>query len=308
MSRQSHLCEHNSITELAFADLCCNFFVIFRAICLASLTSSCDLLDLFGIEGINRRFASSLCISELPSRCAGMHQADQVGKPIPVFHSNFVGPTDIENQIRKLHAQTDANFQKVGHWMSPARNFASKRTSRHFFGDKHGRPMPMHNCRIGEASHPGPDGGSSSSTAQDNPNLINLVITNPTAVYQKARCLNELGGDLLMLSETSATTQVQTLMSKEFKQLGYKSIWGHPAAQQIRDGNPNSLRGAAVGVSVHSKLLVRPARLTPDTDWFTSGRFLHCFVQFPGLEIQVCTVYGLPASVFHRQAQNRLFT
>lgn len=292
----------NSLTGLVLADLCGNFLErcitgIQSAFCFKPPTASCDSLELFGLDGINRQFKPSLYLAKLPSRRVGLLQTDRIGQPIPVLQYDFVGLADTENQAHHHHAQQDAHTQMTEPLLHFARVFDLVPFSRHFFGDEHGRPMPMHNCRIGEALNPGPDGCSSCPSDQDNPSLINIVITNPTAVYQKARCLNELSGDLLMLSENSATTQVQTLMSKEFKQLGYKSIWGHPAAQQIRDGNPNSLRGAAVGVSVHSKLPVRPARLTPDTDWYTSGRFLHCFVQLPGLEIQVCTVYGLPASV-----------
>ena len=124
-----------------------------------------------------------------------------------------------------------------------------------------------------------------------------MVVTNPTAIHQKAQTLHVLEADLLALSETSATATVQAQFSREFAKLGYKSVWGYPAPAQLSAGNQDSLRGAAIGVSMHSKFPIRAARNQPESPWHQAGRFMHTFVQLPGIEIQVCNLYGLPASV-----------
>ena len=159
-------------------------------------------------------------------------------------------------------------------------------------------PHPMHACRIGEAKNPGPDMPDDSDS-----DLVTFAITNPTAVHQKAADLALLKADCLILSETSATSLVQSAASSEFRAHGYKTIWGAPVPQQLKQGDPNSFRGAAIGVSFHSKLPIRPARSSLGSEWYDAGRFQHVFLRLPTLEIQICNLYGIPASVASAKAR-----
>ena len=158
-------------------------------------------------------------------------------------------------------------------------------------------PLPTHALRIGEAKNPGPKSPTPQHSEDPLINTFTMVVTNPTAIHQKAQTLHVLEADLLALSETSATATVQAQFSREFAKLGYKSVWGYPAPAQLSAGNQDSLRGAAIGVSMHSKFPIRAARNQPESPWHQAGRFMHTFVQLPGIEIQVCNLYGLPASV-----------
>lgn len=148
--------------------------------------------------------------------------------------------------------------------------------------------MPPHGLKF--QSGPPETPGSTSG-------LVTFAITNPTSVLHKASDLANLNADCLVLSETSATSGVQAIASGEFRAVGYKTIWGNPVPQQLHAGNPDSLRGAAIGVSIHAKLPIRSSRQNLDSEWYTAGRFMHAFVRLPHLEVQVCNLYGLPASV-----------
>eukprot|EP00435_Cladocopium_sp_Y103_P039596 s1134_g10.t1 len=156
----------------------------------------------------------------------------------------------------------------------------------------------MHACRIGEAQNPGP----ADSTADDQ-SLISFAVTNPTAVHQKADDLALLKADCLILSETSATSLVQSTATPAFRAHGYKTLWGAVVPQQLKQGDPNSFRGAAIGVSFHSKLPMRPSRNALDTAWYDAGRFQHVFLRLPNIEIQICNLYGIPASVASAKAR-----
>ena len=65
----------------------------------------------------------------------------------------------------------------------------------------------------------------------------------------------ELDAHLILLSETSATLAVQNKEVFEFKSKGYHTIWGHPMPPQMHGGPRDSMRGAAAGVSLHTRYM-----------------------------------------------------
>lgn len=157
------------------------------------------------------------------------------------------------------------------------------------------RLSPQHGVRFGEATHPGP----SPATIH----RIGFVVTNPTGVYNKTSIFEAYQPDLLALSETSATQRVQSLEQRNFAKLAMKTHWGQPMPTQMSTGSTDSLRGAASGVSLHSKFPIRPTYHSEMGEWEMAGRFLHSFAKLPPVECQICTVYGLPASVATSRAR-----
>ena len=145
--------------------------------------------------------------------------------------------------------------------------------------------------RIGEASNPGP---SLTTTT------VKFAVTNPTSIYQKASLARDLAVDMLMLSETAATCSVQTVESRNFRQYGFDSIWGSPV-QPHQHLSADSFKGVASGVSMHSVFPIRNSKLSDTTEWYSAGRIMQAFVQFPHHEFQIITVYGYPSN--NRQAK-----
>eukprot|EP00438_Fugacium_kawagutii_P013133 Skav233637 [mRNA] locus=scaffold2779:180403:185637:- [translate_table: standard] len=149
------------------------------------------------------------------------------------------------------------------------------------------RLSPLHATRVGEASHPGP---------VPEPQELTILVTNPTSLHQKVDIMSAYEATILMLSETSATSLVQSQFARSFRTKGYSTVWGQPAPrQQHREGVEDGLRGAPTGVSVHAKFPIRPSNLNRATDWYLSGRILHCFLQVGTMTIQLVTVYGIPS-------------
>ena len=171
----------------------------------------------------------------------------------------------------------------------------------------HYRCHPMNGVRVGEACNPGPHCQPPNPT--DSPvHQVTCVVTNPTSVYRKTPELVDLAADLLILSETSATQAVQAIEGQALRTKGYHSAWGHPVPPQLSSASDDSLRGAAAGVSVHSRYMCRNSHHPDHSDWFYSGRCQTVFVQFPTIEVKVCNMYGFPASTaFAKGRTNSLF-
>eukprot|EP00438_Fugacium_kawagutii_P034154 Skav226362 [mRNA] locus=scaffold290:35852:41140:- [translate_table: standard] len=186
-----------------------------------------------------------------------------------------MGPT---GKIRSRHAHEDIPIREV--------EVAHGRAMITFLNPSY-RLSPLHATRVGEASHPGPVSDSTELT---------ILVTNPTSLHQKVDIMSSYEATILMLSETSATSLAQSQFARSFRSKGYSTVWGQPAPrQQHREGAEDGLRGAPTGVSVHAKFPIRPSNLNRATDWYLSGRILHCFLQVGQMTIQLVTVYGIPS-------------
>lgn len=168
-----------------------------------------------------------------------------------------------------------------------------------FFRQVSHRLGPYDSCRVGEASHPGPQ--------DEHETNVNFIVTNPTAIYQKTDLLDQLGGDVIALSENSATKFVQDLEGANFKKLGYRNVWGVAVPPQLHKGPEESKRGSSTGVSIHAKYPIREARSQEHTEWNTAGRYLQAFMRVAHFEIQICCLYGYPANLSNnKQKTNSL--
>ena len=94
-------------------------------------------------------------------------------------------------------------------------------------------------CCVGEASNPGP---VSDKTGK----ALRLAVTNPATVHKKQDEISSFGADLVVLSETSATSIVQDEMTVSFFKNGYKSYWSKsaPPKKQTTDSLSGSLSGS----------------------------------------------------------------
>ena len=152
------------------------------------------------------------------------------------------------------------------------------------------RIPPFASVRFGEAKNPGPGENIDDQTA------LRIADTNPTSVYRKTSFLQALDCDLIALSETSATWEVQRREGMALRQCGYTNVWGVPVSPQTSSQYGDSLRGASLGVSIHSRYPLRPSRMEP-TDWELSGRLVQGFVKIQHLELQIIVIYGFPANL-----------
>ena len=81
---------------------------------------------------------------------------------------------------------------------------------------------------------------------------VRWVHVNPTAINGKIHMLHQLQAAIICCSETRATTLVQIEATRAFRELGYSSVWSHPAAPHRTSDNPApELRGKATGLSLH---------------------------------------------------------
>lgn len=115
-------------------------------------------------------------------------------------------------------------------------------------------------------------------------------------IHNKSVTIAQYQANLVLLSETSATSRVQALETFNLKRKGLFSLWGAPAPPQMRDGLDTSLRGAATGVSMHSTFPMRSCANQVDDTWETLGRFQRGFVHVPNLALQICNLYGYPSA------------
>ena len=169
------------------------------------------------------------------------------------------------------------------------------------------RLCPTDAVRHGEATHPGPGNTSRSMDnhyeapvilAENTKNFdVTFAVANPTAIYQKTDLCCQLNSQVLLLSETSATSVVQRNEEYSFRRAGFKTVWGSPAPPQMSAGKSESLRGAAVGVSIHSQLPIRESMIADTSSWWTAGRIAHAFLKLPQVEIQLLVIYGFPANL-----------
>ena len=140
----------------------------------------------------------------------------------------------------------------------------------------------LSSVRIGEADNPGPP----------KPPGICISAFNPTSVYQRSQHLSECG-DVVLLSETSATLQVQKIETRALRALGMRSIWSPPVEpHKASDESAKSLRGASRGTACLSRYPIRETRDPFPTAWSATGRISECYVQIGPMQIRIITIYG----------------
>lgn len=129
---------------------------------------------------------------------------------------------------------------------------------------------PLIGVRIGEAANPGPrqwdlHRGNGASDGVDHLSVVKITVCNPSAIFGKTDEFRSLGGDLVFVSETSATATAQPLVKKSFRDLGYRTYFSKPVSSLKEDSVARpSLRGEALGVAILSKFCSRPLRYDHD--------------------------------------------
>ena len=156
-----------------------------------------------------------------------------------------------------------------------------------FDGDTHHNRLL--GVRIGEAKNPGPEFLE-----------FQLTTLNPTAINEKEHILGEMNHHVFLLSENSATSWVQGHSGRQLAKLGFQSVWGHPApllrAQSQDVQSCYQIRGAAVGVSIHSKIPLMSSRQDLCNEWYTAGRLLRSYLKIGQIDVQLIVLYGLAKS------------
>lgn len=101
------------------------------------------------------------------------------------------------------------------------------------------RPLALNGIRIGEASNPGPKRPKVETST--------LAVINPTAIFQKDGQFRELMENhaihTFACAETTATSIVQTKVTKQFGKLGMRSVWSAPVP-----GEKESMDNHVIGV------------------------------------------------------------
>lgn len=128
---------------------------------------------------------------------------------------------------------------------------------------------------VGQASNPGPATES-----------FKLVIANPTALNKKVSRLLKMNADVIVTSETSATSVIQKEITHEMMKCNFRSFWSPPVApkKHTLDNRP-SYRGEALGTAIFSRHPSRVTRVTASTALCESQRFCSCVVRFGTIEI-----------------------
>ena len=136
--------------------------------------------------------------------------------------------------------------------------------------------------RVGEADNPGPD----------QPPGVCISAFNPTSVHQRSAHLSQCG-DVVLLSETSATKQVQKNEKHALRALGVRSVWSPPVEpHKNSDESATSLRGASRGTACLSRYPIRETRDEFPAAWSETGRISECYVQIGAVQIRIITLYG----------------
>ena len=175
------------------------------------------------------------------------------------------------------------------------------------------RRPPFSGFRFGEAKHPGPQtnllrffgdarchsvqSDAAKTAAQASPDRCTFAVVDPTSVLHKAQCFQQVGADVLVLSETSAVAQAQRMTASAMRSFHFKCLWGLPVPSHHREGSSGpSLRGHAAGVATMSRLPCRAARPPMAAVALDTCRLFDCFVRLGSLEVRVIAFYGFPLS------------
>eukprot|EP00435_Cladocopium_sp_Y103_P050765 s2212_g15.t1 len=154
---------------------------------------------------------------------------------------------------------------------------------------------------IGEASHPGP--GSSSD-----PVCTRLAISNPTAVFKKTDEVVSLDSDVVVFSETSATSVIQTDVSGHLTRKGFRCFWSKPAPpKKLTSDSRPSFRGEALGTSIFTKLPSRVARINYPAFLWDSCRVCASVVRLGHLDVVIFAVYGFATRYQQGVRMNDMF-
>lgn len=152
--------------------------------------------------------------------------------------------------------------------------------------------------RFGEALNPGPDG------------CLDVMTVNPATVLDREDSIAKLGQAIIGLSETAATSVVQSISSARWRTHNCQVEWSAPVRPYAT--SKAELRGLAGGAAIVSPYPLRKVVEAHPRDIVESSRYCEVHVQFaPHRFLQCISMYG-PTAAFkyadHNALRNRLFT
>lgn len=152
--------------------------------------------------------------------------------------------------------------------------------------------------RIGEAKNPGPE------------TSFTISLVNPTSILTKSQDIAELHSDVVALSETSATSNVQHQFRQAMKSLGHASLFSGPVdSQKQRTDGLTSDRGLAAGTALVARVPMRkyhPVRSITD---HLDTRIQTAMVQLGATSILTVVIYGFQQNLPQaKQKTNQLLT
>lgn len=136
--------------------------------------------------------------------------------------------------------------------------------------------------RFGEAIHPGPD-------------ELAIITCNPTTIWNKQDQILKLCPAIVGISETAATQQVQTQLSKWYRERRLQVEWSSPVGTQ--GGSMAGFRGLAGGTSIVSPFPHRSALADLPQDILYSSRFCESHILIaPHRYLYMASIYGPTAA------------
>ena len=139
-------------------------------------------------------------------------------------------------------------------------------------------------CRVGEASHPGPQ-------------LVRVCVSNVGSILGKIDHLDTLDSHVTVLSETCATLASQEMISRKLCKSSHTPLWGAPVdVKKTSDSSATLFRGHNSGVAVFSKVPARYLYAPATCSAFISGRLLPCLIRLGPFDVLLIAVYGVPSS------------
>eukprot|EP00438_Fugacium_kawagutii_P016345 Skav208943 [mRNA] locus=scaffold1880:173413:178702:+ [translate_table: standard] len=140
--------------------------------------------------------------------------------------------------------------------------------------------------RVGEATNPGPP----SHECQE---LTTFAVCNPTALLGKIPLLHRFPADVILCSETSVTPLASNAIVKEAAVFKFKCFFSQfVKAKLCNISDKPSLRGAAAGAAILSKLPCRRFRTEPAAELWDTCRIAFSVIRVNNFEILVIAVYG----------------
>jgi len=161
-------------------------------------------------------------------------------------------------------------------------------------------------CRIGEATNPGPPNHSDEPKESSENNTLWIGNCNPTQLLGKEDIVGEWGSGIWAFSETSATQAAQATIRSRLSLQGLTTVFGTAVAPQQ---SSQIFRGKTGGVAVASHLSIRPY-IHPSPDFlYQSTRFIDCIVNLNyDTPLYIACIYGVAGTCSAHAQHTQHFT
>ncbi|CAE7364605.1 ngoBIM, partial [Symbiodinium sp. CCMP2592] len=180
-----------------------------------------------------------------------------------------------------------------------------------------GRPRPQrklpsffqpHQPVLPTSPQPTVASSDDTSTARESPCDLpswHLSVVNPTSILNKESSLLALQSHVFLLSETSAVSRAQDIVTGRLRPTGLSWVWGTPVPEHRHENaHQPSLRGCAAGVALASVFPVRPPFAPLCSPAEQAHRLVLGHIRLGPLHARVLVLYGWPANHAAAAAKN----